>query len=65
MRDGGTGQSPVGVFAGHADGIASLATRGDDRYVLSNSKDQTIKLWDVRRFSDTQAAEVSSFKFIQ
>lgn len=24
----------------------------DTRYLISNSKDQTIKLWDMRRFAD-------------
>ncbi|VDL74575.1 unnamed protein product [Nippostrongylus brasiliensis] len=42
---------PVGVFAGHRDGITYIDARGDDRYLLSNSKDQTVKLWDLRRFS--------------
>lgn len=42
---------PVGVLAGHRDGIAYLDSRGDGRYIISNSKDQTIKLWDIRQFS--------------
>jgi WD repeat-containing protein 23 len=42
---------PVGVFAGHRDGITFIDSRGDDRYFLSNSKDQTIKLWDIRNFA--------------
>jgi hypothetical protein len=29
--------------------------QGDARYLLSNSKDQTMKLWDIRMFS-TEAA---------
>eukprot|EP00794_Sanderia_malayensis_P019187 gene19187-21109_t len=43
---------PVGVFAGHTDGITYIDAKGDGRYLLSNSKDQTIKLWDMRRFAD-------------
>jgi hypothetical protein len=31
---------PVGVLAGHTDGITYLDTRGDGRFILSNSKDQ-------------------------
>ena len=50
---------PVGVFAGHDDGITSLDSRGDDRYIVSNSKDQTLKLWDVRRFSSETAIRAS------
>ncbi|GMT01093.1 hypothetical protein PENTCL1PPCAC_23267, partial [Pristionchus entomophagus] len=46
---------PVGTFAGHRDGITSIDTRGDSRYVLTNSKDQTIKIWDIRRFSSYDA----------
>ncbi|ETN70807.1 hypothetical protein RB195_007324 [Necator americanus] len=42
---------PVGAFAGHRDGITYIDARGDDRHLISNSKDQTIKLWDLRRFS--------------
>ncbi|KJH51804.1 WD domain, G-beta repeat protein [Dictyocaulus viviparus] len=42
---------PVGVFAGHRDGITYIDSRGDDRHLISNSKDQSIKLWDLRRFS--------------
>lgn len=42
---------PVGQLAGHRDGIAYLDPRGDGRYLLSNSKDQSIKLWDIRKFT--------------
>ncbi|XP_068025753.1 LOW QUALITY PROTEIN: DDB1- and CUL4-associated factor 11 [Melanerpes formicivorus] len=41
--------SPVGLLAGHRDGITFLHPRGDGRYLVSNSKDQTAKLWDLRR----------------
>jgi WD repeat-containing protein 23 len=40
----------VGMFAGHSSGITSLDSR-DDRYCCSNSKDQSIKLWDLRTLS--------------
>merc|ERR1719189_738859 len=43
---------PVGELAGHVDGVAHVTSRGDGRHVASSSKDQSIKLWDVRRFSD-------------
>ncbi|XP_014817772.1 PREDICTED: DDB1- and CUL4-associated factor 11, partial [Calidris pugnax] len=46
----GEGQPrPVGLLAGHRDGITFLHPRGDGRYLVSNSKDQTAKLWDLRR----------------
>jgi len=37
-----------GIFAGHLAGITHVASRGDGRYLITNSKDQTIKLWDIR-----------------
>ncbi|XP_050195098.1 DDB1- and CUL4-associated factor 11, partial [Myiozetetes cayanensis] len=40
---------PTGVLAGHRDGVTFLHPRGDGRYVVSNSKDQSAKLWDLRR----------------
>lgn len=37
----------IGTFSGHVGGITSLDSR-DDRYLISNCKDQSIKLWDMR-----------------
>lgn len=51
---------PVGVFAGHRDGITFIDSRQDDRYLLTNSKDQTIKVWDLRHFA-CDTAVVSFF----
>lgn len=34
-------------------------SQGDARYLISNSKDQTIKLWDIRRFSSREGMEAS------
>uniref|UniRef100_A0A0K0DLD3 WD_REPEATS_REGION domain-containing protein n=1 Tax=Angiostrongylus cantonensis TaxID=6313 RepID=A0A0K0DLD3_ANGCA len=48
---------PVGVFAGHRDGITYIDARGDGRHLISNSKDQTIKLWDLRRFSSYRTVQ--------
>ncbi|NP_001080744.1 DDB1 and CUL4 associated factor 11 L homeolog [Xenopus laevis] len=50
---------PVGVLAGHQDGITFIHSKGDARYLLSNSKDQSIKLWDIRRFSGPEGLEAS------
>jgi DDB1- and CUL4-associated factor 11 len=45
---------PVGGFIGHHEGLTSVASALDRRYVLTNSKDQSMKLWDLRRMqSDT------------
>lgn len=42
------GQTPSGVLVGHTEGITFTASKGDGRYVVSNGKDQTAKLWDLR-----------------
>eukprot|EP00008_Paramoeba_atlantica_P005767 CAMPEP_0201477176 /NCGR_PEP_ID=MMETSP0151_2-20130828/2248_1 /ASSEMBLY_ACC=CAM_ASM_000257 /TAXON_ID=200890 /ORGANISM="Paramoeba atlantica, Strain 621/1 / CCAP 1560/9" /LENGTH=479 /DNA_ID=CAMNT_0047857801 /DNA_START=1488 /DNA_END=2927 /DNA_ORIENTATION=+ len=39
---------PCGVMVGHLDGITHIDSKGDGRYFISNSKDQSIKLWDLR-----------------
>lgn len=44
-------EHPIGVFIGHEEGVASLATRNDGIYLASNGKDQTMKLWDIRRMA--------------
>ncbi|KAL6992883.1 hypothetical protein U1Q18_011001 [Sarracenia purpurea var. burkii] len=38
----------VGILMGHVEGITFLDSRGDGSYFISNGKDQTIKLWDIR-----------------
>ncbi|CAL1531011.1 unnamed protein product [Lymnaea stagnalis] len=48
---------PVGILAGHCDGITYIDSKGDARFFVSNSKDQTMKLWDVRCFSDQAGIE--------
>ncbi|XP_039036767.1 LEC14B protein-like isoform X2 [Hibiscus syriacus] len=42
---------PAGVLMGHLEGITFVDSRGDGRYFISNGKDQTIKLWDIRKMS--------------
>lgn len=42
---------PAGVMMGHLEGITFIDSRGDGRYFISNGKDQTIKLWDIRKMS--------------
>lgn len=46
---------PVGLLVGHLDGITYVDSKMDSRYLISNSKDQSIKLWDLRCFSPRQA----------
>lgn len=42
---------PVGIFYGHVSGLTHIESKGDNRYFISNCKDQSIKLWDVRNYS--------------
>jgi len=48
---------PVGVLTGHTDGITFVDSKGDGRYLISNGKDQTLKLWDIRRFGSQDGVE--------
>nr|XP_041568787.1 DDB1- and CUL4-associated factor 11 [Taeniopygia guttata] len=48
-------EGPALTLAGHRDGLTFLHARGDGRYVVSNSKDQSAKLWDLRRPSGAAA----------
>lgn len=38
----------AGAFIGHTEGLTYIDSKGDGRYVLSNGKDQSMKLWDLR-----------------
>lgn len=44
----------AGVFIGHTEGLTYVDSKGDGRYVLSNGKDQMMKLWDLRKMMTTQ-----------
>ena len=46
----------AGVFMGHTEGLTYVDSKGDGRYVLSNGKDQTMKLWDLRKMMPTEKA---------
>jgi len=39
---------PVSIFVGHLDGISCLDSMESGDYFLSNSKDQSAKVWDIR-----------------
>ncbi|GKZ81075.1 hypothetical protein AnigIFM56816_005586 [Aspergillus niger] len=43
----------AGVFMGHTEGLTYVDSKGDGRYVLSNGKDQSMKLWDLRKMMTT------------
>ncbi|CAF9912526.1 MAG: hypothetical protein GOMPHAMPRED_007682 [Gomphillus americanus] len=46
----------AGVFMGHTEGLTYVDSKGDGRYVLSNGKDQNMKLWDLRKMMSTEAS---------
>eukprot|EP00897_Mesotaenium_endlicherianum_P005429 jgi/Mesen1/4914/ME000246S04139 len=48
---------PSGVLAGHVEGITHIDSKGDGKHFISNSKDQSIKLWDIRRMTDSKTFE--------
>ncbi|XP_021279877.1 LEC14B protein isoform X1 [Herrania umbratica] len=50
--------TPAGVLMGHLEGITFLDSRGDGRFFISNGKDQTIKLWDIRKMSSNTSCDV-------
>lgn len=52
---------PSGILVGHVDGITYIDSKNDGRFILSNSKDQSLKIWDLRKFSPKEAeANVST-----
>lgn len=44
----------AGAFIGHTEGLTYVDSKGDGRYVLSNGKDQVMKLWDLRKMMTTE-----------
>lgn len=49
-----SGGKPAGVFLGHTEGITYVAPKGDGRYCISNGKDQSLRLWDLRKMVSSQ-----------
>ena len=39
----------AGVLAGHSAGVTSVSSRGDGIHLCSNGKDQSVKIFDIRR----------------
>lgn len=55
-----TSNKPSGVLIGHTEGITYVSAKGDGRYVISNGKDQALRLWDLRKMrsnADLEAVE--------
>ncbi|KAB2050712.1 Uncharacterized protein F383_27027 [Gossypium arboreum] len=59
----GAKDKPAGVLVGHLEGITFLDSRGDGRYFISNGKDQTIKLWDIRKMSSDTSCNLGYRNF--
>lgn len=42
------------MLVGHTEGITHVSSKGDGRYVISNGKDQALRLWDLRRMRSSE-----------
>jgi len=49
----GINNQPVGYFLGHISGITSVSSKEDNFLIASNSKDQTMKVWDLRNMESS------------
>ncbi|KAI1411376.1 WD40 repeat-like protein [Hypoxylon sp. FL1857] len=47
----------AGAFVGHIEGLTYLDSKNDGRYLLSNGKDQSMKLWDLKMMYTTAKFE--------
>ncbi|KZT30917.1 WD40 repeat-like protein [Neolentinus lepideus HHB14362 ss-1] len=56
-RSLGSSYKPSGVLVGHTEGITSVSPKGDGRYVISNGKDQALRLWDLRKMRSNEDFE--------
>lgn len=56
-RSLGTSEKPSGVLIGHTEGITYVSAKGDGRYVVSNGKDQILRLWDLRKMRSSHEFE--------
>ncbi|KLO05285.1 WD40 repeat-like protein [Schizopora paradoxa] len=60
-RSLGSSTRPSGVLIGHTEGITNVSAKGDGRYVISNGKDQALRLWDLRKMrSDDEYQKVKT-----
>jgi len=56
-RSLGASQKASGVLVGHTEGITYVSAKGDGRYVISNGKDQALRLWDLRKMRSSPEFE--------
>ncbi|KAF9011056.1 WD40-repeat-containing domain protein [Cyathus striatus] len=61
-RSLGSSQKPSGVLIGHTEGITYVSAKGDGRYIISNGKDQALRLWDLRKMRTSAEYEAVSRK---
>lgn len=55
-----SGGKPAGVFPGHTEGLTYVSPKGDGRYLISNGKDQSLKLWDLRQMQSSVEFDADS-----
>ncbi|XP_074325041.1 LEC14B homolog [Apium graveolens] len=46
-----TYEQASGILVGHVDGVSFIDSRGDSCHLISNARDHSIKLWDIRKMS--------------
>lgn len=61
-RSLGPSAKPSGVLIGHTEGITYVSAKGDGRYVISNGKDQALRLWDLRKMRSNEEFEAVEHK---
>ncbi|KAI1460071.1 WD40 repeat-like protein [Annulohypoxylon moriforme] len=47
----------AGAFVGHIEGLTYIDSKNDGRYLISNGKDQSMKLWDLKMMYTTAKFE--------
>jgi len=47
---------------GHTEGITYVSAKGDGRYIISNGKDQALRLWDLRKMRSNEDFEAVEHK---
>jgi len=62
-RSLGASPKPSGVLVGHTEGITNVAAKGDGRYIISNGKDQALRLWDLRKMHSSDKFDRFSDNF--
>jgi len=62
-RSLGASPKPSGVLVGHTEGITNVAAKGDGRYIISNGKDQALRLWDLRKMHPSDKFDTFADKF--